>query len=39
MPAIVKELSIAASPQSIFDALTKPDEIVRWWPDEAQVRT
>ncbi len=37
MPNIVKELTIAASPQSTFDALTKPDEIVRWWSDEAQV--
>ena len=37
MPAIVKELIIAASPQSLFAALTKPNEIVRWWSDEAQV--
>ncbi len=37
MPAIVKELTIAASPQSVFAALTKSDKIVRWWSDEAQV--
>ncbi len=38
MPDIVKELTIAVSPQSVFAALTKHDEIVRWWSDAAQVR-
>ncbi len=38
MPTLVKELTIAATPQSVFNALTKPDEIVRWWADEARVK-
>ena len=38
MPAIVKELTIAAAPQRVWSALTKPDEIVRWWSDEARVQ-
>jgi uncharacterized protein YndB with AHSA1/START domain len=38
MPAIVNERTIAADPESVFDALTKPDEITRWWSDEALVK-
>jgi uncharacterized protein YndB with AHSA1/START domain len=38
MPAIVKERTIAATPQSVFEALTKPEEIARWWADEARVK-
>ena len=38
MPAIVKEVTIAATPESVFNALTQQDEIVRWWAEEAQVK-
>lgn len=38
MPAIIKELTIAATPQSVFNALTQQDEIARWWADEARVK-
>jgi uncharacterized protein YndB with AHSA1/START domain len=38
MAAIVKELTIAAAPQRVWDALTKPDQIVRWWSDQARVQ-
>jgi uncharacterized protein YndB with AHSA1/START domain len=38
MPAIVKELTIAAAPGSVWGALTQQDEIVRWWSDEARVQ-
>jgi uncharacterized protein YndB with AHSA1/START domain len=34
MPAIVKELTIAAAPQSVFNALTQPDEIAHWWTND-----
>lgn len=38
MSAIVTERTIAATPQSVFNALTKPDEIARRWSDEARVK-
>jgi uncharacterized protein YndB with AHSA1/START domain len=38
MAAIVKELTIAAAPQSVFSALTQQDEIARWWANEARVK-
>jgi uncharacterized protein YndB with AHSA1/START domain len=38
MSAIVKELTIEASPQCIFSALTQQDEIARWWANEARVK-
>ena len=34
MPAIVKELTVEATPQRVWGALTKPDEIARWWTDD-----
>src|SRR6266581_1184089 len=34
MAAIVKELIIAAAPQRVWGALTRPDEIARWWTDD-----
>jgi uncharacterized protein YndB with AHSA1/START domain len=34
MPAIVKELTIAAAPGSVWGALTQQDEIARWWANE-----
>jgi uncharacterized protein YndB with AHSA1/START domain len=38
MPAIFHELTIATTPESVFNALTQPDEIVRWWSEEARVK-
>ena len=38
MPAIVKELTIAAPPPRVFNALTQQDEIVQWWANEARVQ-
>ena len=38
MLAVVIERTITTSPQSVFNALTKPDEIIHWWSDEAQVK-
>ena len=38
MPAIVKELTIAAAPESVFNALTQQDEIALWWANEARVK-
>lgn len=38
MAAIVEERTIAATPRSVFNALTRQEEIVRWWSDEASVR-
>ncbi len=38
MPAIVKERTIAAAPQSVWGALTQQDELARWWANEARVK-
>jgi uncharacterized protein YndB with AHSA1/START domain len=38
MAAILKELSIQAAPQRVWDALTLPEEIARWWTDDLNVR-
>ena len=37
MPAIVEELTIEATPQRVWDALTTSDEIARWWTDDLSV--
>ncbi len=37
MAAIVKELTIEASPQRVWSALTSPEEIARWWTDDLSV--
>ncbi len=34
MPAIVKELTIAAAPGRVWGALTQPDEIGHWWTND-----
>jgi len=34
MPAIIKEFIIGAAPQRVWDALTKPAEIGRWWTND-----
>ena len=34
MPAIIKELTIAATPASVFNALTQQDEIACWWTND-----
>jgi uncharacterized protein YndB with AHSA1/START domain len=38
MSAIVEELTIAAAPGSVYNALTQQDEIVHWWAYEARVK-
>jgi uncharacterized protein YndB with AHSA1/START domain len=38
MPAILEERTITATPKSVFNALTMPDEIARWWANEARVK-
>lgn len=38
MPAIVEERTIETTPGRVFNALTRPDEIARWWADEARVQ-
>jgi uncharacterized protein YndB with AHSA1/START domain len=37
MPAIVKELTIEAVPQRVWDALTQPEEIGHWWTNDLNV--
>jgi uncharacterized protein YndB with AHSA1/START domain len=34
MAAIVKELTIAAAPESVYDALTQQDELALWWTND-----
>ena len=38
MSAIREERTIAVAPESVFNALTKQEEIARWWSDEASVK-
>jgi len=38
MAAIIEELTIEAGPQRVVDALTRADEIARWWAYEARVK-
>ncbi len=38
MASIIKELTIAAEPERVFNALTRPDEIAGWWTDDLSVR-
>ena len=37
--SIVAEIEIAAPPETVFDALTKPDELAAWWGAEGAYRT
>ena len=39
MSAIIEERMIEAVPQRIWGALTEPDEIEKWWADEAHVQS
>jgi uncharacterized protein YndB with AHSA1/START domain len=32
--AIITEIEIAAPPERVFQALTKPEQLMRWWTDE-----
>ena len=34
MPSIVKELTIEASPERVFNALTQQDKMACWWTDD-----
>jgi len=34
MSDIVQELTINAKPESVFAAITQPDEITRWWANQ-----
>ena len=36
--AIVQELTIAGSAERIFDALTNPEELLKWWKAEGKFR-
>lgn len=38
MSAIIKELTIAATPGRVFSALTQQDEIAHWWTDDLSIR-
>ncbi|HTK06818.1 MAG TPA: SRPBCC domain-containing protein [Ktedonobacteraceae bacterium] len=38
MATIVKELTIAASPERVYNALTQHDEIAHWWTNELSIR-
>jgi uncharacterized protein YndB with AHSA1/START domain len=38
MSAIIEELTIEATPQRVWGAITEPDEIEKWWADEARVQ-
>lgn len=37
--ALVQEITIVAPAERIFAALTRPEELVRWWTVEGKVRT
>lgn len=38
MAAIVEERTIAATPERVFTALTRAEEIVNWWSSEATIK-
>jgi uncharacterized protein YndB with AHSA1/START domain len=38
MAAIIKELTITAAPARVWDALTRNDEIGRWWTNDLNAR-
>ncbi len=37
--ALVQEITIVAPAERVFAALTRPEELVRWWTVEGKVRT
>jgi len=37
--ALVQEITIVAPAERVFAALTRPEELVRWWAVEGKVRT
>ncbi|GLZ80917.1 activator of HSP90 ATPase [Actinorhabdospora filicis] len=37
MTTIERELHIEASPEIVYEVLTSPEHLVKWWPDEAKV--
>jgi len=37
MPDIIRELTVAAAPQRVWDALTQPEEIGHWWTNDLNV--
>lgn len=34
---IVRSVEIGAPPERVFRLLTEPEELVRWWPDSAEL--
>jgi len=38
MSNIVEEITIEATPQRVWEAITEQDEIVQWWAYEARVK-
>jgi len=38
MTAIVEELTIEATPQRVWGALTQPDEIGYWWTNDLNAK-
>lgn len=34
---IVRTVEVGAPPERVFQLLTEPDELVRWWPDTAEI--
>jgi uncharacterized protein YndB with AHSA1/START domain len=38
MSAIIKELTIAATPGRVFQSLTQQNEIARWWTSDLSIR-
>jgi uncharacterized protein YndB with AHSA1/START domain len=34
---IEREIEIKASPATVFEVLTRPEHLTRWWPDDAVV--
>src|SRR6266566_8867033 len=36
MPDIVQELTIEATPEKVFNAITRQDELAQWWTNDAK---
>lgn len=35
--SIEREITIAASPETVFEVITSPEHLKEWWPDEAVI--
>ncbi|MFF1408028.1 SRPBCC family protein [Streptomyces sp. NPDC058294] len=37
--SISREISIEATPEVVYDVISRPEHLREWWPDEAELAT